>query len=209
MTKKFVSLLSADASNYERTIKKLEREGFDGLHFDVIDGHFVKNFAFNAEIIRSLRKLTSLTFNAHLEIEDPEIYLDMFIDAGCNIVTIHPQVCKNVERGLRYLRAKNILSSIAIDPEIEIDYIKKYLPLIDNIIIMSVYPGFGKQKFIESSLNKIKNIKKIIIESETNISISVDGAIDDNISKKVIECGADILIYGSSIFKNGKIKENF
>jgi len=205
MVKKFASLLSADASNYEKTIRKLEREKFDGFHFDILDGHFVRNFAFNAEIIKSLRKLTELPFNAHLEIENPEIFLDMFIEAGCNIITIHPQTCKKIERELRYIKAKNALSSVAIDPDIKVDYIKNYLPLIDNIIIMSVYPGFGKQKFIDASLQKIKKTKKIITENNLNISISVDGAIDENNSKKVIECGADILIYGSSIFESENI----
>jgi len=201
MVKKFASLLSADASNYEKTIKKLEREGFDGFHFDVLDGHFVRNFAFSARIIKSLRKLTALPFNAHLEIEDPGEFLDMFIEVGCNIITIHPQTCKKVERELRYIKAKNALSSVAIDPDIKVDYIKNYLPLIDNIIIMSVYPGFGKQKFIRSSLDKIEKAKKMIAANNLNISISVDGAIDENTSKRVVECGADILIYGSSIFK--------
>jgi len=205
MVKKFASLLSADASNYEKTIRKLEREKFDGFHFDILDGHFVRNFGFNAEIIKSLRKLTELPFNAHLEIENPEIFLDMFIEAGCNIITIHPQTCKKIERELRYIKAKNALSSVAIDPDIKVDYIKNYLPLIDNIIIMSVYPGFGKQKFIDASLQKIKKTKKIITENNLNISISVDGAIDENNSKKVIECGADILIYGSSIFESENI----
>ncbi len=205
MVKKFASLLSADASNYEEIIKKLEREKFDGFHFDVLDGHFVKNFAFSAWVIKSLRKLTKLPFNAHLEIENPGIYLDMFIEAGCNIITVHPQTCKKVERELRYIRTKNALSSVAIDPDIKIDYIKNYLSLIDNIIIMSVYPGFGEQKFIGTSLQKIRKTKKMIEENNLNISISVDGAIDENTSKKVVECGADILIYGSSLFKDKKI----
>ncbi|MHB8276689.1 MAG: ribulose-phosphate 3-epimerase [Candidatus Humimicrobiaceae bacterium] len=201
MVKKFASLLSVDASNYGQIIKELENKKFDGFHFDVLDGHFVRNFAFSSGIIESLRKLTKLTFNIHLETENPEIYLDMFIDAGSDIITFHPQVCEKVERTLRYLRAKNILSSVAVDPDIEVDYIKSYLPLIDNVIIMCVYPGFGKQKFIEKSLDKIKMIKKIIVENNLNISISVDGSINENTSKKVIECGADILIYGSSLFK--------
>ncbi|MEI7615911.1 MAG: ribulose-phosphate 3-epimerase [Actinomycetota bacterium] len=200
MLKKFASLLSADASNYGQIIKDLENNKFDGFHFDVLDGHFVRNFAFGPGTIKSLRKLTGLPFNIHLETENPEIYMDMFIDAGSDMITFHPQACEKVERALRYLRAKNILTSFAVDPDIEIDYIKKYLPLIDNIIIMCVYPGFGSQKFIEKSLDKIRMTKKIIVESMLDISISVDGSINEDTSKKVIECGADILIYGSSLF---------
>ena len=112
MVKKFGSLLSADAANYGRIIKDLEEKKFDGIHFDVMDGHFVKNFAFNATIISSLRELTDLVFNTHLEIEEPEQYLDMFIDAGSDMITIHPQTCRHSKRILRYLRAKNIQSSI-------------------------------------------------------------------------------------------------
>lgn len=129
----------------------------------------------------------------------------MFIEVGCNIITIHPQTCKKVERELRYLKARNVLSSIAIDPDIKINYIKNYLQLVDNIIIMSAYPGFGEQKFIVSSICKIKKIKEMITSNNLDISISIDGAIDEITSKKVIECGADILIYGSSIFKTKKV----
>jgi len=201
MIEKFGSLLSADAANYEKAVRDLENKNFNGLHFDVMDGHFVRNFAFNATIIASLRKLTNMVFNTHLEIENPEQYLDMFIDAGSNMITIHPQACGNLERALRYLKAKGILSSIALDPDINIKQIIKYLPLADNIIVMSVYPGFGEQKFIESSFEKIKEIKKIIKTGNFNISISVDGSINNETEKKVINCGADILIYGSSIFR--------
>lgn len=200
MIQKFASLLSADASNYEKVIRKLEKKNFDGLHFDIMDGHFVKNFAFNAHIIKSLRKITNLIFNAHLEIEDPGEYLDMFISAGCNIITIHPQTCKNVERELRYIKAKSALSSIAIDPDIKISSIEKLLPLVDNVIVMCVYPGFGGQKFIEKSLQRIKKIKEIITSNNFDISISVDGSINDETAKSTIEYGANILIYGSSIF---------
>lgn len=201
MIKKFGSLLSADAANYGEVIKDLEKKGFDGIHFDVMDGHFVRNFAFNASMISSLRKSTTMFFDTHLEIENPEQYLDMFIGSGSNMITIHPQACKNPESALRYLRAKKVLSSIALDPDIEINQTLKYLPLLDNIIIMSVYPGFGEQEFIESSYTRIREMKKIIIEGNFNISIAVDGSVNNKTEKKIIDCGADILIYGSSLFR--------
>ena len=201
MIKKFGSLLSADAANYGKILKDLENKKYDGIHFDVMDGHFVRNFAFNATIIASLRKLTSMFFDAHLEIEDPEQYLDMFIGSGSNMITIHPQACRNPESALRYLRAKKVLSSIALDPDIKIKQILKYLPLIDNIIVMSVYPGFGEQEFIESSFERIREIKKIIIDGNLDISIAVDGSVNNETEQKIMDCGADILIYGSSIFR--------
>ncbi|MBM3705206.1 MAG: ribulose-phosphate 3-epimerase [Actinobacteria bacterium] len=201
MVEKYASLLSADASDYRSVIKKAEAMGFKGLHFDVMDGHFVKNFAFSPQIIKSLRKTTSLAFNVHLEILNPGEYLDTFIDAGADIITIHPEATRTAKRDLKYLRAKNIEGSIALDPEIEVKAILKYLPLVDNVIVMSVYPGFGEQKFIPHTLEKIGYLKEEINRKKMKITISVDGSINEKTSGPVMERGADILIFGSSIFK--------
>lgn len=200
MVKRFVSLLSTEAGNYEKIIKKIEAQNYNGLHFDIMDGHFVKNFAFGPGLIKSLRKITKLPFQAHLEIENPGEYIDMFIECGCDIITLHPQTCK-IEKELKYLRAKNIITSVAIDPDIKITEVINYLGLIDNIIIMSVYPGFGEQKFQASSLMKIKRLREIINAGNHDITISVDGGINEDIEKKLIKIGSDILIYGSSLFK--------
>lgn len=200
MVKKYASLLSADASYYKKIIEDIEQKGFTGFHFDIMDGHFVKNFAFNTAIIKSLRKLTKHPFQAHLEIENPGEYIDVFIDSGCQIITVHPQTCK-LERELRYIRTKNALASVAIDPELGIDVVKEYINLIDNVVVMSVYPGFGNQKFNEESLKKIKNLKRIIEEMDLEITISVDGGINSKTEDLVIEAGADILIFGSSLFE--------
>ncbi|MCL5771087.1 MAG: ribulose-phosphate 3-epimerase [Actinobacteria bacterium] len=200
MVKKYASLLSADASDYKKIIGDTEKKGFTGFHFDIMDGHFVKNFAFNATIIKSLRNLTKLPFQAHLEIENPGEYIDMFIDSGCQIITVHPQTCK-LERELRYIRTKNALASVAIDPELGIDAVWGHKSLIDNVVVMSVYPGFGEQKFNEESLKKIKNLKKIIEENNLKITISVDGGINSKTENRVIESGADILIFGSYLFE--------
>ena len=199
MVQKFASLLSADASNYEKEIKKFEKQKYDGIHFDIMDGHFVKNFAFSPDLIKSLRKVTSLIFQAHLEIENPGEYLDRFIESGCNIITLHPQTCK-IEKELRYLRSRNIITSVAIDPEIEIEEILNYLNLLDNIIVMSVYPGFGKQKFQKNSLTRIKRLKEIIVNGNYDITISVDGGVSKEREKELLEAGCDILIYGSTLF---------
>jgi len=200
MIKKFASLLSAEALNYKKLIKDLEKCGYDGFHFDIMDGHFVKNFAFNANIIRSLRKTTKLPFQAHLEIENPGEYIDMFIDCGCEIITIHPQICKP-ERELRYIKSRNAIASIAIDPDIDLKFVKNYFKLIDNVVIMAVYPGFGGQKFIKDSLKKIKKLKSIILKNDLSITVSVDGGVDDMTQNSIIKSGADILIYGSYLFK--------
>jgi ribulose-phosphate 3-epimerase len=199
MVKKFASLLSADASNFEKVITRLEGSGYEGFHFDIMDGHFVKNFAFSPKVIKSLRRHTRLPFQAHLEIENPGEYIDMFIDAGCDMVTIHPQTC-NAQRELRYLRAKNILGSVAVDPDIDIVEVFDYLNLIDNIIVMSVYPGFGNQKFISGTLKKIKKLKEKIENERLNITISIDGGVSKETEPEIIKSGCDILIYGSSLF---------
>ncbi|MCL5772439.1 MAG: ribulose-phosphate 3-epimerase [Actinobacteria bacterium] len=200
MVQKYASLLSADAANYEKTIKSLEAQDYNGIHFDVMDGHFVKNFAFGPDLIKSLRKITNLLFQAHLEIENPGEYIDRFIEAGCDMITLHPQTC-NIKKELRYLRSRNITTSVAIDPDIEIDDVLDYLNLIDNIIIMSVYPGFGKQGFRENSIFKIQKLKEIIRASKHNITISIDGGVDKDKEKQLIEVGCDILIFGSTLFK--------
>jgi ribulose-phosphate 3-epimerase len=200
MFEKYASLLSSDASDYKKTITDLEKKGFTGFHFDVMDGHFVKNFAFGANTIKSLRKLTRYPFGAHLEIENPGEYIGMFIESGCQTITIHPQTC-NIERELRYIRTKKATASVAIDPDIEIDVIMKHLNLIDNIVVMSVYPGFGNQEFDKRSLKKVRDLKNIISKNNFEITISVDGGINDKTKDLVIENGADILIYGSSLFE--------
>ena len=199
MVQRFASLLSADAHNYDKTIKRIEDMGFNGIHFDVMDGHFVKNFAFGPDLIKSLRGITPLVFQAHLEIENPGEYLDRFIESGCNIISLHPQTCK-IEKELRYLRSRNIVTSVAIDPDIEIEEILSYIKLIDNIIVMSVYPGFGKQNFQKSSLDKIKRLREIIVNYNYDITLSVDGGVNKEREKELIEAGCDILIYGSTLF---------
>lgn len=199
MVQRFASLLSVNAANYEKTIKKIESMKFNGIHFDVMDGHFVKNFAFGPGLIKSLRSITSLPFQAHLEIENPGEYLDRFIESECEIITLHPQTCK-IEKELRYLRSRNIITSIAIDPDIEIEEILNYLNLIDNVIVMSVYPGFGKQRFQENAIIKIKRLKQIIVNGNHKISISIDGGVSKEREKDLIEAGCDILIYGSALF---------
>ena len=200
MVQKFASLLSAEAHNYEEIIKKLEEQNYDGFHFDVMDGHFVKNFAFSSDIIKSLRKITTLPFQGHLEIDNPGEYIDMFIESGCDIITLHPQTC-DIEKELRYLRSRNITASVAIDPDINIDEVLNYLNLIDNIIVMSVYPGFGKQKFQEYSFDKIRKLKKIITSGNYDITVSVDGGVCRDMEKILVEAGCDILIYGSTLFQ--------
>ncbi|MCL5985499.1 MAG: ribulose-phosphate 3-epimerase [Actinobacteria bacterium] len=199
---KFASLLYADASDYLKIINFLEKENFEGLHFDVTDGHFVKNFSFNQYIINSLRKHTKLIFDTHLELESPGDFIDMFIKAGSDIISIHPQMCKKLDRELRYLKANNITSSVVLEPDIDLEYVRSCLSLIDNIIVMGAYLGFDEQKFIEQSIVKIKKIKKIIIDNNLNIKIAIEGGINKNNLNKILEAGVDIIVFDSFLFKD-------
>jgi len=203
MGKKYVSLLSSKTANFEDLIVRLEKKyDINGYHFDIMDGHFVKNFAFNAEIIKALRNKTKLIFDVHLEIQEPELFFDMFIDAGSNMITFHPQNCKNLNRALRYLKAKNIITSVALDLEHSIDYIKEYLGLIDNVLVLSVQPGFGMQKFNGAVMKKIGALKKLIKEKELITTIGIDGGITEEIEEDLFDKGVDILIVGSSLLNS-------
>ncbi len=200
MSKKFVSLLSSKTANFEDLISHIEKKyDIDGYHFDIMDGHFVKNFAFNASIIKALRNKTKLIFDTHLEIQEPELFFDMFIDAGSNMITFHPQNCQNLNRALRYLKAKNIITSVALDLEYSIDYIKDYLDLIDNVLVLSVQPGFGMQKFNDTVIKKILALKNLINEKELKTTLGIDGGITKEIEKDLFNKGVDILIMGSSL----------
>jgi ribulose-phosphate 3-epimerase len=200
MRKRFVSLLSSKTANFEDLILKIEKIfKVDGYHFDVMDGHFVKNFAFNTEIVKALRDKTKLIFDVHLEIEEPELFFDVFIEAGSDMITFHPQNCQNLNRALRYLKAKNILASVALDLEYPVEYIKDYLFLIDNILVLGVQPGFGRQKFNIKILEKIKALKSLLIENKINTTIGVDGGVSEENEEDLFENGADILIFGSSL----------
>jgi len=171
MVKRFVSLLSAEAGNYEKIIKKIEAQNYNELHFDIMDGHFVKNFAFGPGLIKSLRKITKLPFQAHLEIENPGEYIDMFIECGCDIITLHPQTCK-IEKKLKYLRAKNIITSVFADSTIFFPVRKKPLCAITTASERELKPGEYKEIKVDTEdhvtiMFKFEdNIKGVLIAAQ-------------------------------------------
>ena len=204
------SILSADFSQLGNEIKRLEEAGADMIHVDVMDGHFVPNLTIGPPVIKSLRKYTNLIFDVHLMISPVHKYIKDFADAGANIITIHPEATENLKESINLIRSLNKKVGVSLNPDSKIDLIKDILKDIDLVLIMSVHPGFGGQKFIPDVINKIEKLKLIKNEKKLNFDIEVDGGINFENSKSVIEAGANILVSGTTIFKsnNGDIKKN-
>tara|TARA_Y100001970_G_scaffold274589_1_gene374615 strand:+ start:417 stop:1076 length:660 start_codon:yes stop_codon:yes gene_type:complete len=204
------SILSADFSQLGNEIKKLETAGADMVHVDVMDGHFVPNLTIGPPVIKALRKYTSLPFDVHLMISPVHKYIKDYAEAGANIITIHPEATSNLLESIKHIKNLKKKVGVSLNPDTKIDIVKDYLTEIDLILIMSVYPGFGGQKFIPDVLDKIKKLKKIKDNQNLNFDIEVDGGINFDNSKLVIEAGANILVSGTTIFKNnnGNIKKN-
>ena len=204
------SILSADFGQLGSEIKKLEKAGADMIHIDVMDGHFVPNLTIGPPVIKSLRNNTKLPFDVHLMISPVHKYIKDYADAGADIITIHPEATDNLEESINLIKKLNKKIGLSLNPDTPIDIIKKFLPLIDLVLIMSVYPGFGGQKFIPKVIDKIKELKNIKEKQNIKFDIEVDGGIDFENSKLVVEAGANILVSGTTIFKNndGNIKKN-
>ena len=204
------SILSADFSNLRNEIKRLQTGGADLIHVDVMDGHFVPNLTIGPPVIRALRKYTKIPFDVHLMISPVHKYIKDYALAGADIITIHPEATKNLSSSIKLIKKLKKKVGLSLNPNTKIDVIKKYLNSIDLVLIMSVYPGFGGQKFIVKTLDKIKKLSKIKNKKRLKFDIEVDGGINFQNSKNVIKAGANILVSGTTIFKdnNGNIKKN-
>ena len=204
------SILAADFSQLDKEIKKLEEGGADMIHIDVMDGHFVPNLTIGPPVIKALRKCTRIPFDVHLMISPVHKYIKNFSEAGADIITIHPEATENLSESIKLIKNFNKKVGISLNPDTKIDVIDKYLSDIDLILIMSVFPGFGGQKFIPDVLEKIKKLDKIRNTKKLNFEIEVDGGINFSNSKLVIEAGAEILVSGTTVFKenSGNVKKN-
>ena len=204
------SILSADFSQLGNEIKRLEEGNADMIHVDVMDGHFVPNLTMGPPIIKALRKFTKLPFDVHLMISPVHKYIKDYADAGADIITIHPEATDNLTESIDHIKKLNKKVGISLNPETKTNIIKNFLDQIDLVLIMSVNPGFGGQKFMPEVLTKIKELKMIKDKKNLRFDIEIDGGINFENNKLSIDAGANILVSGTTIFKsnNGNIKKN-
>ena len=204
------SILSADFSQLGNEIKRLEEGGADMIHVDVMDGHFVPNLTIGPPVIKALKKHSSMLFDVHLMISPVHKYIEAYSDAGADIITIHPEATDNLKESILKIKELKKRVGVSLNPKTSIDVILDHLEQIDLVLVMSVNPGFGGQKFMPEVLDKIKELKKIQQEKKLSFDIEIDGGINFENSKIAIEAGANILVSGTTVFKsnNGDIKKN-
>ena len=208
MVKISPSILSADFSKLGEEIINVDKAGADFIHIDVMDGNFVPNISIGLPVIKSIRNKTEKVFDVHLMIENPSRYIDEFVDAGADIITIHYEAEKHIDRAIEYIKSKGVKVGVSLNPGTPTYVLKDIIEKLDLVLIMSVNPGFGGQKFIPYALNKIKEVKEMSLEVNKDLLIEVDGGVDKNNSKSIIEAGANVLVAGSAIFGDGNLKEN-
>lgn len=197
------SLLSADFSNLERDIHSVSASEADSLHLDVMDGRFVPNITFGPMIIKSIRDKTSLPFIGHLMIEHPELLIPVFADAGCNTILVHAEACVHLHRAIQQIKECGVSAGVALNPHTPLCLVEHVIADIDELLIMTVNPGFGGQEFIPSMLPKIRAAREMVNKSGRGVDIAVDGGINLETCRLVVEAGANVLVAGSFVFENG------
>ncbi len=203
----YTSILSADFSSLESEIKLVESAGVNGIHCDIMDGHFVPNISYGAMVVSAINRITDLPLDVHLMIDNCDLFIKDFVDAGADYISVHIENNIHLHRTVSLIKSYNIKAGVAINPSTPIIHLIEILPFVDFVLIMSVNPGFGGQKFISTTLEKIKCIRKLIKQNKYNCHIEVDGGIDASNIKTVRKAGADMFVAGASIYRaENKIK---
>lgn len=200
MAKVSPSILSADFANLEREMLRLKNAGADWAHIDVMDGHFVPNISIGAPVVKAISKVSDMTLDVHLMISDPAFYLDDFIKAGSDIITIHEECDSNIRETLQRIKDAGVKCALSIKPDTPVSALEEYIDILDMVLIMTVEPGFGGQKFIDKCLPKISEAKKLIEEKNPKCMLEIDGGVTCDNVKAAKDAGADVIVAGSSVF---------
>ena len=202
------SLLSADFSNLKKDIEMVNESKADWFHLDIMDGHFVQNISFGIPVVKSIKRYAKKILDVHLMIKNPQDYIEKFIEVGADIITIHVEACgENTAHILREIKERNIKAGLAINPNTDYKVIEDYINLIDVVCLMGVFPGFGGQKIIDSTFERCKKIREIILKNRRKCHLEVDGGVTAENAKKLLESGADVLVAGSYVFFSKKPKK--
>lgn len=207
MVKLAPSILSADFSCLREQVLEVQDAGVEYLHIDVMDGHFVPNITMGPLIVEAIRPHSKLFFDVHLMIENPDRYINSFVNAGSDLITVHAEACVHLHRTVSYIKEQGVCAGVAINPATSLSAVEYVLPLVDLVLIMTVNPGFGGQEFIPEVLPKIAALKKMLGEKGLQTEIEVDGGVNKNTAPLLVQSGASVLVAGSAIFNAGNIKD--
>ena len=202
------SILSADFAKLGEQIERLNSSDVEMVHIDVMDGSFVPNITFGAPVMKCIRKYTDKIFDVHLMIEEPARYIEDFVKAGADIITVHYEADRHRDRTVNYIKSFGVKAGVALNPGTPVSVLENIINSVDMVLIMTVNPGFGGQKYIEYCSEKVKEVKALSEKRNKELMIQVDGGIDASNIKYVVECGANVIVAGSAVFKNDAIEEN-